>query len=380
MMAYVVEPHAKTGKVTEVPVPSIPSPNHALIRGYMGFSGILGHEFVGIVDSLHDDAPPSLRSRWLRRRVCGDINFGCRNCGICDDSKGYDAHCPRMGRNHCPQRTVLGILNQNGTFAEYAILPLENLHAVPEGMADEVAVFAEPLAAACRIAEQGLMRFRYEAGSKRREARGGDEVAILGDGKLGLCVAEILGREYLKCRGNGNGAESEDGAGDAMMPPPPVLFGRHRRKLDLVSDSGVRTMLVSECYLDEEQTQLSRSHIHKYDVVIDATGNPDGLTLAMSLCRPMGTLVLKSTCAAGVKGFHSAPIVIDELTVVGSRCGPIDKALELLSIDATGEDGIPPLNMEKYITETFPLSQAQEAVDCAALKSTMKVQLVMGKD
>jgi len=391
MKAYVVEPNATTGNVIEIPVPSVPSVNHALIRvlragicntdleilqGYMGFSGVLGHEFVGIVDSLHEDAPPFLQTQWLNKRVCGDINLGCQNCGICDDSLGYNAHNPQMGRNHCPNRTVLGILNQNGTFAEYMILPLKNLHLVPEGMKDEVAVFSEPLAAACRIVEQSLTHFRYENGSERKEARGGDKVAILGDGKLGLCVAEILGREYLKCcgrDGNLDGAES-------TMPPPPVLFGKHQHKLDFVSDSGVQTMLVSNCYQDEQQTQLSQTHIHKYDVVIDATGNPNGLTLAMNLCRPMGTLVLKSTCAAGVKGFHSAPIVIDELTVVGSRCGPIDKALELLSIDVKGEDGIPPLNMEKYITETFPLSKAQEAVDCAVLKSTMKVQLVMTKE
>ncbi|EED96150.1 alcohol dehydrogenase, partial [Thalassiosira pseudonana CCMP1335] len=341
-----------------VPTPSMPSPKYALIkvlragicntdleilRGYMGFKGVLGHEFVGRVE---------VRKEWLDVRVCGDINLGCCNsvnpptCGVCDDSLGYDGVHSNMSRNHCPNRTVLGILNHDGTFAEYMILPITNLHKVPDGMSNEVAVFSEPLAAACRVLEQGL----------RHMARGGDRVAILGDGKLGLCVAEICGREYLRLA--------------------PILFGKHQHKLDFVANSGVETRLVSTCYDDDEQLTVSSNHSNKYDVVIDATGNPNGLTLAMSLCRPMGTLVLKSTCAAGVKGFHSAPIVIDELKVVGSRCGPIEKAIELLEGNDTGKDGVPPLKMEKYLTKTFPLSQARKALECAATKSTMKVQLV----
>ena len=400
MRAYVIQAGSKTGSITTLPIPAIPSPNHALIRilragicntdleilqGYMGFSGTLGHEFVGVVHSLHETTSRALQSEWVGQRVCGDINVGCQSCGVCTDSLGYNEFHSQMRRNHCPNRSVLGILKKDGTFGEYMILPLGNLHKVPTGMKDEVAVFAEPLAAACRIVEQSLVHFSYAEGNgnsnQRKQARGGDRVAILGDGKLGLCVAEILGREYLRC------CCANDKDKDCIIkdsPPPPILFGKHQHKLDLVSDSGVKTRLVSECYQDEEQQQLSPSHANIYDVVIDATGNPNGLTLAMNLCRPMGTLVLKSTCAAGVKGFHSAPIVIDELTVVGSRCGPIDRALELLSIEG-GEgvgldNGIPPLNMEKYITKTFPLSQTQEALEFAALKSTMKVQLVMSEE
>jgi threonine dehydrogenase-like Zn-dependent dehydrogenase len=139
----------------------------------------------------------------------------------------------------------------------------------------------------------------------------------------------------------------------------------------------VQTLLVQECYADKEQKKVSPRHANKYDVVIDATGNPNGLTLSMSLCQPMGTLVLKSTCAAGVAGFHSAPIVIDELNVVGSRCGPIDRALELLQ--DTGS-GVPPLNMKKYITKTFLLKDVRETLACAVEKSAMKVQLVMEDD
>lgn len=368
--------------VTDVPVPAIPNPSYALIRvlragicntdleilqGYMGFKGVLGHEFVGTVAALHDDATDEVKCEWMGRRVCGDINLGCCNdlpkptCGVCEDASGYDARHVKMSRNHCPNRTVLGILNRDGTFCEYMLLPVVNLHAVPDGMPDEVAVFSEPLAAACRVVEQGLVRYRD-----------GDRVAILGDGKLGLCVAEILGREYLRHarKDSANGSEKE--------PEAPILFGRHRHKLDLVRDSGVETRLVSTCYSDDKQEAVSPGHTNRYDVVIDATGNPNGLKLAMSLCRPMGTLVLKSTCAAGVEGFHSAPIVIDELTVVGSRCGPIDVALKLL--ENSEKDGIPALRMEKYITKSFPLSQAREAVEFAALKSTMKVQLVMAEE
>ncbi|KAL7533275.1 hypothetical protein ACHAXR_005139 [Thalassiosira sp. AJA248-18] len=394
--------------ITDVPIPTIPSPTYALIQilragicntdleilqGYMGFTGTLGHEFVGNVVALHDDVSSDVREKWMGKRVCGDINLGCCNnsitqndntttsaannfnyCGVCNDSLGYNSNHSQMSRNHCPNRTVLGILNQDGTFCEYMLLPIRNLHHVPANVPDEIAVFAEPLAAACRVVEQGLVHFRYDDNAAGSATRGGDRVAILGDGKLGLCVAEILGREYLRCCLNKGG--------DCIKktPPPPILFGKHKHKLDLVKESGVQTHLVSSCYGDEKQEQISPNHMNQYDVVIDATGNPNGLSLSMSLCRPMGKLVLKSTCASGVKGFHSAPIVIDELMVVGSRCGPIDVALDLLednSTEASENDGIPPLRMEKYITRTFPLSEVREALEFAALKSTMKVQLVM---
>jgi len=367
----------------------------------MGFGGILGHEFVGKVIQLHPSASQSLHDQWIGQRVCGDINIGCCNfsssnssnddddedgttntsssscCTICNNKSNYNQSNIQMSRNHCPNRTVLGILNQNGTFAEYMTLPLSNLHVVPHSIPDEIAVFAEPLAAACRVVEQGLVQFRYGGGE---ECRGGDRVAILGDGKLGLCIAEILGREYLQAVA----MHQKQGMKGGIAPHPPVLFGKHVHKLDLVSESGVQRRLVKECYTDETtMEEVSPDHANQYDVVIDSTGNPNGLTLAMTLCRPMGRLILKSTCAAGVKGFNSAPIVIDELQVIGSRCGPIDKALELLegnSTEGVTENGVvvsAPLRMEKYITESFPLSRVRDALECAAKKSTMKVQLVM---
>ena len=400
MKAFVVNDTTQSNPIdngklcTDVPTPTIPSSSYALVKilragicntdleilqGYMGFKGILGHEFVGRVIELHEEATDEIKEAWLQKRVCGDINLGCCNftpppeCGVCNDTLGYNnTNNIQMSRNHCPNRTVLGILNQNGTFCEFMILPIRNLHVVPDGIPNDIAVFAEPLAAACRVVEQQcLVNFQCT------DSTGGDLVAILGDGKLGLCIAEVLGREYLRHNGSGNNEAT------TKLPHPPTLFGKHHDKLALVQNSGVQTQLVSTCYTNDKQDEISANYMNRYDVVIDATGSPNGLTMAMSLCRPMGKLVLKSTCAAGVKGFHSAPIVIDEISVVGSRCGPIDVALQLLeknSVEASQNGGIPPLRMEKYITKTFPLSQAREALEFAALKTTMKVQLVMTEE
>ncbi|KAL3918753.1 MAG: hypothetical protein SGARI_007381 [Bacillariaceae sp.] len=190
-----------------------------------------------------------------------------------------------------------------------------------------------------------------------------DAVAILGDGKLGLMIAEVLGREHAR-HGFNSGK--------------PILFGKHQHKLDLVKESGVDGRMVSECKDDKAFNGVAAAHAGKYDVVVDATGSPAGLSLAAGLCRPMGTLVLKSTCAAGEQ-FNAAPFVIDELRVIGSRCGPIDKALELLDLKDTESStnaSDRSLHVTKYITKTFPLSKAEEAIKCAAEKSTMKVQII----
>ena len=238
-------------------------------------------------------------------------------------------------------------------------------------MTDEVAVFSEPLAAACRIVEQGLVRY---------DGPNPDRVAILGDGKLGLMIAEVLGREHSSRIGKDTSSTSSS---------KPVMFGKHQHKLDLVRDSaGVNCRYVSECKDENAFNGVSAKFAGKFDVVVDATGSPAGLSLAAGLCRPMGTLVLKSTCAAGEQ-FNAAPFVIDELRVIGSRCGPIDKALNLLSLDgegnsssSTSSDGnnIQPLRVSKYITKTFPLSEAAEAIKCAAERSTMKVQIICNKE
>jgi len=377
----------------DLPIP-VPKAGEALIRvlragvcntdleileGYMGFTGVLGHEFVGIVDSVETD-DDSLRTEWIGKRVCGDINVGCGTCKVCTnfpvdrDNKG---RCPKFSRNHCPNRTVLGILAKDGTMAEYLTLPLRNLHIVPEHVSDECAVFAEPLAAACRIVEQNLVRY-LEDHHQDDENSGGvppDRVAILGDGKLGLMIAEVLGREHsLRCKCHSSGAQQLSETLKQYYPKP-VLFGKHSHKLDLVEGTaGVDCKKVAECIDTTSFTGVSSQHEHTYDVVVDATGSPAGLKLAAGMCRPMGTLVLKSTCASGLEQFNAAPFVIDELRVVGSRCGPIDRALELLAIRE--ETQIQPLRVDKYITKTFSLQDAEAAIKCAAERSTMKVQIV----
>lgn len=183
-------------------------------------------------------------------------------------------------------------------------------------------------------------------------------------------------RWMVACRGRAHTRHFQKLEKD-KQPPPPVLFGKHAHKLALVQDSGVVGTRVSECQDATAHNGVAAAFAGKFDVVVDATGSPAGLSLAAGLCRPMGTLVLKSTCAAGSEQFNAAPFVIDELRVVGSRCGPIDEALQLLAIpakvDDTNGNTLPPLNVEKYITKTFPLAQANQAIQCAAEKSTMKV-------
>jgi threonine dehydrogenase-like Zn-dependent dehydrogenase len=297
-----------------------------------------------------------------------------------------------LARNHCPHRSVLGILKRDGTMAEYLTLPVRNLHVVPDDMPDEVAVFAEPVAAACRIVEQHLIS--YDTGTtdapQQQQQHRVDKVAILGDGKLGLMIAEVLGREHVR----------QLGAKAGQIFDAPVLFGKHPDKLQLVA-GWVVGKLVSECCSSSfgppttttppDDTSGSSSFLNAvvspeyagaFDVVVDATGSPSGLLLAAALCRPMGTVVLKSTCSAGEK-FNAAPFVIDELKVIGSRCGPLDQALELMknnnsrpTAGNTGHFVVPPLHVTKYITKTFPLVQADEAMRCAAEKSTMKVQII----
>lgn len=292
MMAFcIAHPGDQVGQVMQIPKPS-PEAGFALVRvlragvcntdleilqGYMGFTGVLGHEFVGVVEDVNDDSA-SFKEKWMGQRVCGDINVGCGDCRVCLNTDQLDSSCgcSMMSRNHCPNRTVLGTLKRNGTMAEYLTLPLSNLHLVPPEVPDEVAVFAEPLAAACRIPEQGLIRY-----SPKRP----DKVAILGDGKLGLMIAEVLGREY-------SSACQQQQQDNSDNYPPPVLFGKHPHKLDLVKhSSGVECKLVSECQDASAFNGVAAAHAGQYDVVVDATGSPAGLSLAAGLCRPMGTLV-----------------------------------------------------------------------------------------
>eukprot|EP00522_Entomoneis_paludosa_P001365 CAMPEP_0172474408 /NCGR_PEP_ID=MMETSP1065-20121228/69342_1 /TAXON_ID=265537 /ORGANISM="Amphiprora paludosa, Strain CCMP125" /LENGTH=246 /DNA_ID=CAMNT_0013232589 /DNA_START=73 /DNA_END=816 /DNA_ORIENTATION=- len=240
--------------------------------------------------------------------------------------------------------------------AEYLVLPVVNLHLVPSTMSNAVAVFCEPLAAACRIVEQNLI-----------DASAQDKVLILGDGKLGLMIAEAIGRHMREQQSSSQSTSIQ-----------PILVGKHQHKLDLVQEAGIEPKLLRDIATagdDGSLTVVKPEYQHGFDVVVDATGSPAGLAMATSLTRPMGKLILKSTCAANAN-FFAAPIVIDEIQIVGSRCGPFPPALRLLSLP----DDQGGLRVQKYVTKTFRLADAEAAVACAAERSTMKVQLICGPE
>jgi len=295
-----------------------------ILRGYHAFQGIPGHEFIGEVAEING-ASAALRKKWLGRRVTGEINVSC-------SAYGYQPRCEfcRRGlRSHCARRTVLGIVNHDGAFAEYLALPLENLHAVPGSVSDEQAVFVEPLAAACEILQQV-------------EARGLRETAVLGDGKLAQLIARVL----------------------RTAVPRVVMYGKHASKLALARKAKIETKTVTGTATDLNRIRQT------YELLVEATGSPTGLTLAQYMTKPRGTLVLKSTFH-GAAPVETWPIVVNEITVIGSRCGPFDKALVLLrsgQVDAT------PL-----ITRTFPLSEAPQAIEFAQRRDVMKVLLRPGE-
>lgn len=273
-----------------------------LQRGYYGFRGTPGHEFVGEVLEADTEA-------LVGRRVVGEINLACGKCEWC--ARG-------LGR-HCPTRTVLGIVNHPGAFRELLTLPERNLHVVPAALSTEQAVFTEPLAAACEILDQ--VRIPRET-----------EVAVLGDGKLGLLIAQAL---------HAHGARV-------------IHYGRHRNKLGISAAAGVETRPASKL----PQTA--------YDFVVDATGSPEGLTQAVSMTRPRGTVILKST-VHGLLPLDTAPVIVNEITLVGSRCGRFEPALKLLR---SGKVAV-----EKMVSDEFPLEEAPRAFERAAEKGVLKVLL-----
>lgn len=302
---------------SEYPTPA-PKPDEALIRvlvagicttdlemvkGYKaGFSGVLGHEFVGVVEMSPDPA-------WIGRRVVGSINVGCGRCATCLTS----------GPAHCPQRTAVGIQGRDGVFADYVALPQANLLAVPDGVGEETAVFSEPLAAAMRIREQVRVRPT-------------EKTAVIGPGRLGLLVGQIL---------------SLDGT-EVMM------LGRSQASLALPAQLGFVTGLAAE---------LPDS---SFDLVVEATGNEAGLATALRLVRPLGRIILKSTFADHPQ-IDLSRLVVDEITVIGSRCGPFAPALRLL---AQGK-----INVRALIEAEYPLSQGATAFDHAARPGVRKVLL-----
>ena len=296
-------PRAVAGEaIVQVILAGICRTDIEITRGYMGFHGVMGHEFVGRVIQ----GPP----RWKDKRVVAEINCVCGQCDMCTSGLS----------NHCRNRTVLGIAGRDGAFADRLSVPVRNLHEVPSSVTDEEAALVEPLAAAFQLVRQ----IRFDAGQK---------VVVLGDGRLGQMVSRVL----------------------AGRCPSLVLVGKHPEKLELAERVHVQTALVKDF--------LAR---HDADIVVDATGTVDGFELACRTVRPRGILALKSTYA-GSQPVNLAPLVIDEITLIGSRCGPFPDALAAL---ARGE-----VDLGNLISCHMPLESAPEALELAGSGKAMKVLL-----
>jgi alcohol dehydrogenase len=274
-----------------------------LINGYLGFTGVLGHEFVGIVESCEDN-------QWVGRRVAGDINVACGQCAWCRKGQG----------RHCPDRTTLGIDRLDGCMADYCVLPISNLIEIPAGISNDWAVFTEPLSAACEILEQLTLD-------------GSERIVVLGDGRLGILCAWVLSTAVTDV----------------------TLVGHHPEKLALAAWNNIRTA-------------HSGSDIDPgADVVVEATGSVAGLAAAMALCRPRGVIVLKSTVAVSAP-VNLSPVVIHEITVLGSRCGRFEHGLSLMA----RHPGMP---LEKLITTRFPIAAASAAFHLAGQNAAIKILL-----
>jgi threonine dehydrogenase-like Zn-dependent dehydrogenase len=274
-----------------------------IVRGYAGFVGVIGHEFVGVVET----GSPRLKGK----RVVGEINVGCGRCAVC--STGDE--------RHCPDRTVLGILGRDGAHAEYLVLPERNLLPVPDNVSDEAAVFVEPLAAALGIAEMA------EIGPETR-------VAVIGDGKLGSLCARVL----------------------ALRSPNLTVIGRHRSKLQLLENAGIGVML---------EKDADRA-LPRFDMVVEASGSPSGLELAADIVRPSGIIVLKSTFAGNAR-WPGSKIVVNEIKIVGSRCGRFKPALDLLAAGG--------IDVHTLISDQLPLMEAEAALRMAGQPGVLKVLL-----
>ena len=321
-LADVAKPAVDGEALVRVTLAGICNTDLEIARGYAGFEGTLGHEFVGVIEEVSEARPsgrapadkePSLTVGLLTpgTRVVGEINAGCGACDLC-----------RSGDSrHCANRTVLGILGRDGAHAEFLKLPPANLIPVPADISDERAVFTEPLAAACGILERA---------SVDRKTK----VAVVGDGKLGLLCAQVL----------------------AATGVPVTLIGKHANKLDIAKRRAIETMMVDN----------ARKREREFDVVVEASGAASGFELALNLLRPRGVLILKSTFHGALE-MNSARIVVDEISVVGSRCGRFAPALELLKSNAVDVDSL--------ISEEYPLSDGVRAMARAADAGVLKVLL-----
>lgn len=302
------KPVPKEGEaLVRVTLAGICNTDYEITKGYMGYCGVLGHEAVGIVEEVND-----VDKSLVGKRVVPEISYGCK-----------EPDCPWCAQKlyrHCPNRHTLGIFHKDGVFAQYFTMPVEVLFEVPENVPDEQAVFVEPLAAALEILEQ-------------HHIKPFEKVVILGDGKLGLITALALNALNIDV----------------------TLVGKHLNKLDIASAQGCKTSLLNDFPVEK-----------KYDVVVEATGSISGFETALALTRPRGVLVLKSTVAAS-KEFNLAPVVIDEITVLGSRCGQFPAALRLLK---SGRVDFSPL-----ISAVYPADKAIEAFEKNKEKDTLKVLL-----
>jgi threonine dehydrogenase-like Zn-dependent dehydrogenase len=252
-----------------------------ITRGYLAFQGVLGHEFVGIVEAVHEGPGASPPTYLIGKRVVGEINSACRRSD-CE-------YCQQNMFTHCPDRSTLGIVNRDGAFAEYLTLPVANLHLVPDNISDEEAVFVEPLAANFEMLEQVHIKPT-------------DSVVVLGDGKMGQLAVQLL----------------------ALSGCEVMMVGKHEEKLALAAKRGVRTYILA----DTQNFTLENGR--RVDMVVECIGSALGLELAMRLIRPRGTIILKST-VANQSTLHLAQIVIDEIRIQGSRCGPFAPAIRALS-------------------------------------------------
>ncbi|CAI5719030.1 unnamed protein product [Hyaloperonospora brassicae] len=316
-----------------------------------GFKGVLGHEFVGIVRKLgaHYTNDELAQQTWIGKRVVGEINVPCNasECATCARCSHEPTQgCPPltraevMRRNHCPNRSCLGIVQKDGAFAEFITLPLANLYEVPDSVVDSHAVFAEPLAAACRILEQHLIQ-------------PSDHVVVLGDGKLGLMVVEILHATKA--------AKSV------------TLVGKHREKLALATQfvQNVHT-LEEESAGDPEMTAFAARIVKDrdpFDVCIESSGSPTGMSLALKLVRERGTVVVKTTCSAKETVVDTRAVQSKGLRFVGSRCGPMLWAIRLLRDRK--------VDVQKYIHGVYPLEQAEAALAHAARRGALKIQFIL---
>jgi threonine dehydrogenase-like Zn-dependent dehydrogenase len=294
-----------------------------ILRGYHAFRGVPGHEFVGEVAALNGVSAKE-KTKWLGKRVAGEINVSCSAYGY----RPLCAFCRRGLKTHCARRTVLGIVNHDGVFAEYMALPLENLHLVPASVTDQRAVFVEPLAAACEILQQVNIKQFHAA-------------AALGDGKLAQLIARVL-RTAL---------------------PRVVMYGKHQNKLRLAASAKIETRKVRGNASDLKHEK------ENFALVVEATGSPSGLALAQHITEPRGTLVLKSTFH-GTTPVETWPLVVKEIMLIGSRCGPFAKAIALLRSHK--------VDPRPLITRTFSLSEAPAAIRFAQQPGVMKVLLTTG--